>query len=162
MCQIIFYLIRMYILYICFVIDVKMIGSSAKKVTENAKRCEGSLVDVISIMQLCAKDMGGNPRANVVKIENSFTKNDKQINDFIAKTESASNSSRKTPGQLMRNIYNGIDRMSASLQPMISLTAHKYNDPISNEKKDSMKYIPSHEPPFPFTHTYKATPVQKN
>ena len=139
-----------------FFLDIKSIGTSAKTVTSRARRCEGSLVDVISVIPDYVKDSDENVQVNVAKIKSAFLENDKKISECAArKREAASDGKRQR-----RNFREDIERMSVKPQPVISLTAQKYNDPQSIEKKESLKYVPSHLPPFPYAHTYNATPVK--
>lgn len=119
---------------------------------EGGKRCEGSLVDIISVMPSHVKKYEGNVQDYVLKIKSEFDKNDNRLKNCLKQGKESSNSGRK--------IYSEIDNMTGTLAPAIKLTAQKYNDPQSEAKKDSLKFIPSYEPSFPFAYTYNATPVK--
>lgn len=112
-------------------------------------------MDIISVMPEFVKDGDENVQTNVAKINSAFKANDKLLSDYATQKQEGTGAGKKQKRSLKRDI----ERMSVGLKPVIALTSQEYNDPQSAEKKSSLKYIPSHQPSFPFAHTYNATPV---
>ena len=126
--------------------------------TEAGKRCEGSLVDVISVIPSFVKG-AGNVRDKVMLVEDASVKNARLVEPFVVRDERTGGHRQATRKD--HSVFEQIRNMHGHYSYPLRLTAPSYNDSKSKAQKDSLKIVPPYGPMFPFIHTYKATPVNK-